>query len=111
MFSIYMCAWYQSNPKESHLNIVKRIFIHLKRIQNLGLWFSKQSSMDLIDFSDANFTGCKLDRKSTSRISQFLGVNLIFWFSKKQNSMALSTIEVEYITVENCCTQILWIKQ
>ena len=83
MFSIYMCAWYQSNPKESHLNIVKRIFIHLKRIQNLGLWFSKQSSMDLVGYTDADFAGCELDKKNTNETCQFLRVNLICWFSKK----------------------------
>ena len=41
IFSVCMCARYQSNPKESHLNAVKRIFRYLKKIQNLGLWFSK----------------------------------------------------------------------
>ena len=78
MFSICMCARYQSNPKEYHLNAVKKNFRYLKKIQNLGLWFSKQSSMDLISFSYANFARCKLDRKSTSGTYQFLGVNLIF---------------------------------
>ena len=51
------------------------------------------------------------DRKSTSETYQFLGVNLIFWFSKKQNSVALSTTEAEYIAAKTCCAQILWIKQ
>ena len=72
-----MYARYQSNSKESHLNAVKRIFRYLKGTQNLDLWFSKQSSMDLIGFLDADFAGCKLDRKSTSETCQFLGVNLI----------------------------------
>ena len=67
--------------------------------------------MDLIGYSDADFARCKLDRKSTSRTYQFLRVNLISWFSKKQNLMALSTVEVEYIVTESYCAQILWIKQ
>ena len=67
--------------------------------------------MDLIGFSDTNFAGCKLDRKNTSRTCQFLGVNLISWFSKKQNLVVLSTVEVEYIAAKSCCAQILWIKQ
>ena len=82
IFCVCIGIRYQSNPKEPHLNIVKKIFKYLKGIQNLGLWFSKQSSMDLIGFSDADFAGCKLDRKSTSETCQFLGINLIFWFSK-----------------------------
>ena len=53
----------------------------------------------------------KIDRKSTSGTCQFLGSNLISWHSKKQNSVALSTAEAEYVAAESCCAQILWIKQ
>ena len=67
--------------------------------------------MDLIGQSGTDFAGCKLDRKSTSETCQFLGVNLISQFSKKQNLVTLTTIEVEYIVAENYCAQILWIKQ
>ena len=65
--------------------------------------------MDLIGYSDAYFVGYRLDRKNTSETCQFLEVNLISWFSKKQNSMALSTVEAKYITAESYCAQILWI--
>ena len=111
MFSVCLCARYQSNPKESHLNAVKRILRYLNGTQTLGLWYSKDSQIDLLGYSDADFAGCKLDRKSTSGTCQFLGVNLISWFSKKQNSVALSTAEAEYIAAGSCCAQILWIKQ
>ena len=77
MFSICLCAWFQSNPKESYLNAVKRILKYLKGTQSICLWYSKNSSIDLIGYSDADFAGCKLDRKSTSRTCQFLKVNLI----------------------------------
>ena len=59
--------------------------------------------MDFIGYSDADFAGCKLDRKSTSETCQFLGVNLISWFSKKQNLIALSMIKIEYIAARSCC--------
>ena len=111
MFSVCLCARYQSNPKESHLNAVKRILRYLNGTQTIGLWYSKDSQINLLGYSDADFAGCKLDRKSTSGTCQFLGVNLISWFSKKQNSVALSTAEAEYIAVGSCCAQILWIKQ
>ena len=111
MFSVCLCARYQSNPKESHLNAVKRILRYLNGTQTIGLWYSKDSQINLLGYSDADFAGCKLDRKSTSGTCQFLGVNLISWFSKKQNSVALSTAEAEYIAAGSCCAQILWIKQ
>ena len=62
-------------------------------------------------YSDADFVGCILDKKNTSRTCQFLGVNLISWFRKKQNLMALSTTEAEHIAAGSYCAQILWIKQ
>ena len=77
MFSVCMYTRFQSNPKESHINVVKGILKYLNETQTLGLWFSKQSSINLIGYSDADFTGCKLDRKSTNEMCQFFGVNLI----------------------------------
>ena len=66
LFSVCMCARFQSNPKESHLLAVKRIIRYLKGIINLGLWYSNQSSFDLIGYTDSDYGGCKIDRKSTS---------------------------------------------
>ena len=76
----------------------------------LGLWYPKKSSLELIGFSDADYAGSKTDRKSTSGTYQFLGHMLVSWSSKKQNSVALSTAEAEYIAAGSCCAQILWIK-
>jgi hypothetical protein len=61
--------------------------------------------------SDADWAGCKIDRKSTSGTCQFLGRSLVSWASKKQNSVALSTAEAEYIAVGHCCAQLLWMRQ
>jgi hypothetical protein len=49
-----------------------------------GLWYPKGSTFDLIGYSDADWAGCKIDRKSTSRTCQFLGRFLVTWASKKQ---------------------------
>ena len=111
MFNVCLCARYQSCPKESHLLTVKRIFRYLKDTPSLGLWYPKGSSFALHAYSDADFGGCKIDRKSTSGTCQFLGNILVSWFSKKQHNVALSTIEVEYIAIGSCCAQVLWMKQ
>ena len=72
---------------------------------------SQKSSLELIGFSDADYAGSKTDRKSTSGTCQFFGHMLVFWSSKKQNYVAFSIAEAEYIVVGSCCAQILWIKQ
>ena len=73
MFCAYLCARFQACPKESHLIALKRIFRYLFGTQNLGLWYPKKSSLELIGFSDADYFDSKIDRKSTSGTCQFLG--------------------------------------
>ena len=111
MFSVCMCARFQAAPRECHLTAVKRILRYLKYSPNIGLWYPKGAHFDLVGFSDSDYAGCKVDRKSTSGGCQFLGRSLVSWSSKKQNSVALSTAEAEYISAGSCCAQLLWMKQ
>nr|GFB97282.1 uncharacterized mitochondrial protein AtMg00810-like [Tanacetum cinerariifolium] len=108
MFATCMCGRYQANPNEHHVSAIKRIFRYLKGIINLGLWYLNDSGFDLTAYSDADHAGCYLDRKSTSSSVQFLGDMLVYWSSKKQNCVSISTAEFEYVTVSSCCAQVLW---
>ncbi|GKB19905.1 putative ribonuclease H-like domain-containing protein [Tanacetum coccineum] len=56
---------FQVTPKTSHFNAVKRIFRYLKGQPKLGLWYSKDSPFYLEDFSDSDYAGASLDKKST----------------------------------------------
>jgi hypothetical protein len=103
MFSVCMCARFQATPKECHLRAVKRIMRYLVLTPYLGLWYPKGAHFELIGYSDVDYAGCKVDRKSTSVTCQFLGRSLVCWFSKKQNSVALSTAKAEYVTAGSCC--------
>jgi hypothetical protein len=111
MLFVCMCARFQADPKEVHLRAVKRILRYLVHTPKFGLWYPKGSTSDLIGYLDADWAGCKIDRKSTSGTCQFLGRSLVSWASKKQNSVALSTAEAEYIVVGHCCSQLLWMRQ
>jgi hypothetical protein len=73
--------------------------------------YPKGCTFDLIGYSDSDYAGCKVDRKSTSGTCQFLGRSLVSWSSKKQTSVALSTAEVEYVAAGQCCAQLLWMRQ
>jgi hypothetical protein len=97
MLSVCMCARFQSNPKECHLVVVKRILRYLVSTPCFGIWYPKGSTFDLIGYSDFDYAECKVDRKSTSGTCQFLGRSLVSWSSKKQTSIALSTAEAEYV--------------
>nr|GFA07496.1 retrovirus-related Pol polyprotein from transposon TNT 1-94 [Tanacetum cinerariifolium] len=82
-----MCARYQARPTEKY-----------------------DSSVALTAFADADHAGCQDTCRSTSGSVQFLGERIISWSSKRQNSIAISSMEAEYIALSGCCAQILWIR-
>ncbi|GJX49418.1 putative ribonuclease H-like domain-containing protein, partial [Tanacetum coccineum] len=84
MFAVCACARFQVSPKTSHLLAVKRIFRYLKGKPSLGLWYSKDSPLELVAYTDSDYAGATLDRKSTTG--------------------------AEYVAAANCCGQVLWIQ-
>ncbi|GJU25582.1 hypothetical protein Tco_1164203 [Tanacetum coccineum] len=87
-FTTFVCARYQARPTEKHLKEVKRIFRYLRQSINMGLWYSKDSSFELIAYSDVDLAGCLDDYKSTSR----------------------ETAEAEYVSLSVCCAQVIWMR-
>ncbi|GKA68613.1 retrovirus-related pol polyprotein from transposon TNT 1-94, partial [Tanacetum coccineum] len=76
-----LASKYQSNPKESHLIVVKRILRYLKGTPTLGLSYLKCSGFDLKGYSDSDYAG-----------------------------LAMSSVEAEYVAAVGCCASILWMK-
>jgi hypothetical protein len=111
MFSVCLCARFQADPKECHLKAIKRILRYLKCTLNVGLWYPKGAQFELLGFSDSDYAGNSVDRKSNSGSCQFLGRSLVSWASKKQNYVSLSSTEAEYIAAGSCCAQLVWMKQ
>ncbi|XP_075083304.1 secreted RxLR effector protein 161-like [Nicotiana tabacum] len=111
VFSVGLCARFQSNPKESHLKAAKKILRYLKGTQDLVMYYPSGDNFNLVGYADADYAGYLVDRKSTSRMAHFLGSCLISWGTRKQNSAALSTAEAEYVAPASCCARLLWIKQ
>nr|GEY97947.1 putative ribonuclease H-like domain-containing protein [Tanacetum cinerariifolium] len=97
-------------PKTSHLLAMKRIFRYLKGQPKLGLWYPKVSSFDLEAYSNSDYAGVNLNRKSTARGCQFLSRKLISWQCKKHTIVVASTTKAEYVVVAHCCGQVLWIQ-
>ncbi|GJZ90406.1 retrovirus-related pol polyprotein from transposon TNT 1-94, partial [Tanacetum coccineum] len=90
-YVVYLCARYQANPIEKHLQALKQIFRYLNGTINMGLWYSKDTDISLTAYAVANHTGCQDTRCSTSGSAQFLGDKLVSWSSKKQKSTAISS--------------------
>nr|GEX80672.1 hypothetical protein [Tanacetum cinerariifolium] len=85
MHATCYCARYQEQPTEKHLTVVKRIFRYLKDTIHMGLWYPKDTGLELTAFSDSDHAGYLDSRKSTSG-------------------------EAEYVSLSACCTQVLWMR-
>eukprot|EP00253_Pinus_taeda_P017826 PITA_17826 len=111
MHAVGIVGRFQENPKETHLQVVKRIFKYLQGTKNYGLWYPIDTDLTLHAYTNADWAGSMDDRKSTGGGAFFMGSRLVSWFSKKQSLIALSTVEVEYVAAASCCTQLLWMMQ
>nr|KYP75566.1 hypothetical protein KK1_019757 [Cajanus cajan] len=77
MFSVCVCARFQVQPKEVHLQVVKRILRYLKGTPNLGINFYKSQNFSLLGYCDVDYAGDKWERKNTSGGCHFLGRCLV----------------------------------
>ncbi len=68
---------FQENPRESHLQAIKRIFRYLKGTTELGLWYPRGQELTLIAYIDADWAGDINDKKSTSGGAFYLGECLV----------------------------------
>nr|GEV26002.1 hypothetical protein [Tanacetum cinerariifolium] len=109
MFAVCACARYQINLKVSHLHALKRIFRYLKGHPKLGLWCLKDSPLDLVAYTDSDYSRASFNRKSTIGGCRYLRSRLISWQCKKQTLVANFTIEAEYVAASSSCGQVLWI--
>ncbi|GJQ92228.1 putative ribonuclease H-like domain-containing protein [Tanacetum coccineum] len=93
-----------------YLTSLRPDIMYLKGQPKLGLWYPKDSTFDLVAYTDSDYAEASLDRKSTTGGCQFLRCRLISWQCKKQTVVANSTTEVEYVTASSCCGQVLWVQ-
>ena len=99
-----------SAPRSTHYAIVLRILRYLKGPLFHGLFYSAQSPLVLHTFSDADWAGDSIDRKSTTGYYFFLGSSLISWRSKKQTHVARFNTEVEYRALTDTTSELLWLR-
>jgi hypothetical protein len=107
MLSVCMCARFQATPKDCHLSVVKKIIRYLVLIPNLGLWYPKGSRFELLGYSDADYAGYKVDRKSTSGTCQFLGRSLSLGLQRNKISLPYPrpkwSMSLPVVVVHNSC--------
>ena len=104
------------NPRQAHWNAVKRIFRYLKGTIDHGIvyGFNSNSPNDpktLVGYTYADWAGDVDGRKSTSGYAFILANGVASWSSKRQQTVALSSIEAEYKAATEACKEGIWLRQ
>nr|KYP61818.1 Retrovirus-related Pol polyprotein from transposon TNT 1-94 [Cajanus cajan]KYP63036.1 Retrovirus-related Pol polyprotein from transposon TNT 1-94 [Cajanus cajan] len=112
-FSVGLVSRFMSDPRQSHLVAAKRIMRYLRGTLSYGILFPHHTkgddSLHLVAYSDSDWCGDLVDRRSTMGQVFLLSGSPISWNSKKQTVVALSTCEAEYIAACAAACQALWI--
>ncbi|KAM0999679.1 hypothetical protein ACFX2A_006520 [Malus domestica] len=93
-----------------HLNIVKRFIRYLKGSIGQGITMHNNQSTVISGYTDADWAGNAIDRKSTTGYCTFVGGNLVTWKSKKQQVIARSSAEAEYRAMAATACELIWLK-
>ena len=101
---------YHSDPGLSHWQAAKKVLCYLQRTKNLMLTYRRTKQLEIVGFSDSDYAGCLDSRKSRSGYIFMLVGGAVSWSSKKQKTVAASTMEAEYIACFHTTSQVVWIR-
>ncbi|RVX07414.1 Retrovirus-related Pol polyprotein from transposon RE1 [Vitis vinifera] len=110
-FAVSAVSQFMHSPTEEHMEAVYRTLRYLKMTPGKGLFFKKTENRDTEVYSDADWTGNIIDRRSTSGYCSFVWGNLVTWRSKKQSVVARSSAEAEYRALAQGICEGIWIKR
>lgn len=111
-YSVHRLAQFSSNPDPNHYKAAKRILRYLKGTIDFCLVFhgGKTTQFELIGFTDADWAGCTIDRKSIGGYCFYINNNLISHRSRKQKTVALSTAESETHAAIEATKEAIWLR-
>ncbi|CAL2278947.1 unnamed protein product [Prunus armeniaca] len=108
--AVSLVSQFMHSPRSTHLQAVKRILRYLKGSIGRGILMRKNGTNRIIGYSDADWAGCQIDRKSTTGYCTFVGGNLVTWKSKKQSVVARSSAEAEYRAMAAVSCELIWLQ-
>eukprot|EP00253_Pinus_taeda_P010635 PITA_10635 len=89
----------------------KHVLRYLRGTSRYGLWYRQEDEVKLCDFTDADWAGSPTDRKSTSGGIFSIGSTTVSWYSKKQRSVALSSVEAKYMAAIFSTCEAIWMRK
>nr|GEW39850.1 ribonuclease H-like domain-containing protein [Tanacetum cinerariifolium] len=101
---------YMHDPRDPHFTALMRILCYVRGTLDYGLQLHVSSTTQLSAYTDADWVGFPVTRRSTSKYCVFLGDNLLSWSAKRQVTLSRSGAEAEYRDVANAVAEIAWIR-
>ncbi|WVY99969.1 hypothetical protein V8G54_026039 [Vigna mungo] len=109
-YAVSLISQFMHSPKETHLQAAHKILQYLKGTPGRGILFKRNGNVKLEAYTDADYAGSIVDRRSTTGYCTFLGGNLVTWRSKKQGVVARSSAEAEFRAMAQGICELLWLK-
>ncbi|PKU80692.1 Retrovirus-related Pol polyprotein from transposon TNT 1-94 [Dendrobium catenatum] len=109
-YSVNQLSQYMHHPDTQHIYLLKRLLRYIQGTSNYGIPILK-SDLHLTSFSDADWAGDPISRKSTSGYCSFIGRSLILWTVKKQHTVARSSTESEYRALAALAADVIWLRR
>lgn len=109
--AVGMLSQFMSDPSQEHMGAAKRVLQYVKGTLNHGLTFESARGSSLVGYSDADWAGDPVTRRSRSGyVFQFAG-GTISWSSKKQSVTAKSSTEAEYMALSHAASETVWLRR
>lgn len=110
-FAVGKLSRYVDAYGPEHWTAIKRALRYVNGTKDKGLLYTKHAGMDLLGYSDADWAGDHESRRSTSGHLFILGGAAVSWASTMQKSVALSTMEAEYMALSDACKEGVWLSK
>lgn len=111
MYASSLHSRFMQNPTQIHLGATKRVLRYLQGILDFSIRYKKGEKLELYGYTDSDWAGSVDDKKSTSGYAFLLGSGVISWLSKKQETVALSSVEAEYVAASLATSHVLWLRK
>ncbi|XP_031253393.1 secreted RxLR effector protein 161-like [Pistacia vera] len=111
MYAANLLSRFMNEPSKVHLQANKRVMRYVRGNADLKIWHRRSKDFDFVGYTYSDWAGSVDDMKSTLGFVFFLNSRAISWLSKKQETLAQSTVEVEYIVVAAVVNQTIWLRK